>query len=315
MADVEFEPDLTYDIDYPIQDDSINIIMHLNFFHYYTLILSILETVPLFVTAFLYLFMVVKFKKLRTRPNLVLSQVFVSLFSVSFWSLVDVVYILYQFNSKEETKPFTSILLAVHLAFFQVSILLMCFLILDWFITVSSCRFKDKYQKNYPWILGIIYVNTIANITLDFLFDRHVLVFSFHVYLSTPFVLVISSIVAVILYFIYKCKDYSQEIRKTSYRLSVSLTFLLIWCFHLLFTFLVFSYVSIEGTFFKTLVGFMAERFVGLLGSLYSVLMFFWLIKRDDHLKASFEHTLKKSVRQYMRNENLDDVERSSSVN
>lgn len=313
MDNVEFVPD---DTDYPIQDPMDDIYLHNFFLHCYTLILGILVTVPLFVTAFLYVFMVVKFKKLRTRPNVVLSQVFVSIFSTNFFYLVCVVDILCQFDGNWEEKTFTffSIMLVLDLAFSQVSILLMFFLILDWFITVSSWRFKDKYQKNYLWILGIIYVNSIANVTLDFLFDRYFPIYVIHIYLSTPFVLVISSIVAVILYFIYKCKDYSQEIRKTSYRLSVSLTFLLIWSFHLVFTYLVFSYVSIQNTSFSDLVGTMVERFVSFLASLYSVLMFFWLIKCDNHLKACFEHTFRKSVRQYMRNENLDDVERSSSV-
>lgn len=316
MDYMEYEPDFTDATDNSnlIMDDSIDKEMYIRFIDYYTLILTIVEAVPLFATSALYLFMMVKFTKLCTRPNVVLSQVFICLSGSTFFTLVNVVYTIFMYDKYVGDNHVISILSSGQLACFQASTVLMLFLILDWFITVSPCRFKDKYQKNYPWILGIIYVNSIANATLDFLFDRYVLLFHFNIYVSTPFVQVICSLVAVILCLIYKCVNYSQEIRKTAYRLSISLTFLLIWVFHLAFTFAIFTYITIGYTFFDTIVCVMAEKFLAFLGSLYPVLMFFWLIKRDDHLKACFEHTLKRSVRQYMRNENLDDVESSSLV-
>lgn len=305
MDDVELNPD---DSNLILDDGTDKEETYIRFVNYYSLILTTAQTVPILVTTGLYVFMLVKFKKLRTRQNVVLTQVFFCISACTFLALVTCLDQLY-FNDNRATA-ISEILLYCNLVFFQVSILLMLFLILDWFITVTPCRFKDKYQKNYPWILGIIYVNSIVNVTLDFLLERYL--FTFHVYLSTPFVLIISSILAVVLGLVYKCVNYNQEIRKTSYRLTISLTYLLLWSSHLILTFLIYTCIAIQYTFMKAVILIVIEKFLTFLLVLYAVFMFFWLIKRDDHLKACFEHTLKRSVRQYMRNEDLD-VDSTSS--
>lgn len=305
MDDVELNPD---DSNLILDDGTDKEETYIRFVNYYSLILTTAQTVPILVTTGLYVFMLVKFKKLRTRQNVVLTQVFFCISACTFLALVTCFDVLY-FNDNRATA-ISEILLYCNLVFFQVSILLMLFLILDWFITVTPCRFKDKYQKNYPWILGIIYVNSIVNVTLDFWLERYL--FTFHVYLSTPFVLIISSILAVILGLVYKCVNYNQEIRKTSYRLTLSLTYLLLWSSHLILTFLIYTCIAIQYTFMKAVILIVIEKFLTFLLVLYAVFMFFWLIKRDDHLKACFEHTLKRSVRQYMRNEDLD-VDSTSS--
>lgn len=305
MDDVELNPD---DSNLILDDGTDKEETYIRFVNYYSLILTTAQTVPILVTTGLYVFMLVKFKKLRTRQNVVLTQVFFCISACTFLALVTCFDVLY--FSDNRAAAISEILLYCNLVFFQVSILLMLFLILDWFITVTPCRFKDKYQKNYPWILGIIYVNSIVNVTLDFLLERYL--FTFHVYLSTPFVLIISSILAVILGLVYKCVNYNQEIRKTSYRLTISLTYLLLWSSHLILTFLIYTCIAIQYTFMKAVILIVIEKFLTFLLVLYAVFMFFWLIKRDDHLKACFEHTLKRSVRQYMRNEDLD-VDSTSS--
>lgn len=258
-----------------------------------TVLFTVEFTAVLAVTV-IFVYAYYRFKKLRTKPNFILLNFFVSVCVYTFCGLLGLYFSCFEIMTVDRfvydtLTEFSTFFISVILCFFVSSILLMAFWGVDWFLSVSYPQFSLKHYNYHRWVVGVIYLICSVNVSLLVLRKKFAILLLF----LDIFLVLVSTLSVVALACLIRFKSYSEEALKSSYRLSFSLCYIVFWCF----VTLSIEIIDFLPVYVIRLMLFLSYLycFILLIAVLAPVALLVGLMRRDAHFKACVDYLCKKS--------------------
>lgn len=287
--------DLDYDMMYAERENP-NIKVDSFLIEYLITVLFTVEFTAILAVTVIFVYAYYRFKKLRTKPNFILLNFFVSVCVYTFCGLLGLYFSCFEIMTADRfvnhtLNELSTFFISAVLFFFVSSILFMALWGVDWFLSVNCPQFSLKHPNYHRWVVGVVYLICSVNVLLLILPKRFAILLLF----LDIFLVLVSMLSVVTLACLYKFKSSGQEALNNSYRLSFSLCYIVFWCFITL-SIEIIDFLPVNKVTLKMLL--LLKYFycsIILIAVLAPVALLVGLLRRDAHFNASVDYLCKKS--------------------
>lgn len=304
--------DNSRDLDYDYREESTTIKVDMFLIEYIVTIFFTVDFTAVLAATVIFVYAFYRFKKLRTRPNFILLNFFLTVCVYTF-SIVLSLYLncfeimsknRFAFNTLNELSTF---FLSAVLYFFVSSIFFMLLLGVDWFLSVNYPQFGLKYHNYDRWVIAGVYLLCSVNGLFLFLPKTIAVLLLF----VDIFLIIVSMLSIVALACLNKFKSYSEEALKSFYRFSFALTYVVLWffiCLSIVLSQFLWEYLM---AFKMMLILFKFFLLCSILIAILApVAVLVGLMRRDAHFKSCVDYLCKKSsgLHEELQEEHFDEI-------